>query len=89
MAKPLIRLGDMTTHGGKVINGFTDYTIQGIPVAGVGHMTVCPLCKGAFPIIQGYNGLTVNGIPVALNGHSTACGAKLIASQTEEVVDES
>jgi len=88
MAKALIRKGDMTTHGGKVIEGFSDYTIQGIPVAGVGHKTICPLCKGVFPIIQGYGGITVNGIFVALDGHVTACGAKLIPSQHEEVVDD-
>ncbi|MDI2113957.1 PAAR domain-containing protein [Commensalibacter nepenthis] len=88
MVKALIRKGDMTTHGGKVIEGFSDYTIQNIPVAGVGHKTICPLCKGVFPIIQGYGGITVNGIFVALEGHVTACGAKLIPSQHEEVVDE-
>lgn len=88
MVKALIRMGDMTTHGGKVIEGFSDYTIQNIPVAGVGHKTICPLCKGVFPIIQGYGGITVNGIFVALEGHVTACGAKLIPSQHEEVVDD-
>jgi len=88
MVKALIRKGDMTTHGGKVIEGFSDYTIQNIPVAGVGHKTICPLCKGVFPIIQGYGGITVNGIFVALEGHVTACGAKLIPSQHEEVVDD-
>jgi len=88
MARALIRKGDMTTHGGKVIEGFSDYTIQGIPVAGVGHKTICPLCKGVFPIVQGYNGITVNGIFVALEGGLTACGAKLIPSQHEEVVED-
>lgn len=88
MSKPVILKGDKTTHGGTVLNGFSDYTIQGIPVAGVGHLVACPLCKGVFPIVQGYGGLTVNGIFVALEGHVTACGAKLIPSQHEEVVDE-
>lgn len=87
MSKFLIRLGDMTTHGGKVLNGFSDYVIEGIPVAGVGHLTSCPLCKGVFPIIQGDSGLTVNGVPVSLHGHSTACGAKLISAQLERVVE--
>lgn len=87
MGKFLIRLGDMTTHGGKVLNGFSDYVIEGIPVAGVGHLTSCPLCKGVFPIIQGDSSLTVNGIPVSLQGHLTACGAKLISSQLERVVE--
>lgn len=87
MGKALIRIGDMTTHGGKVLNGFSDYTIQGIPVSGVGHLVACPLCKGVFPIIQGYEGITVNGVLVALEGNVTACGATLIASQHEEIVD--
>lgn len=88
MVKALILKGDKTTHGGTVLNGFSDYTIQGIPVAGVGHLVACPLCKGVFPIVQGYGGLTVNGVFVALDGHVTACGAKLIPSQHEEVVDD-
>lgn len=88
MTRALIRKGDMTTHGGKVIEGFSDYTIQGIPVAGVGHKTICPLCQGVYPIVQGYSGMMVNGILVALEGGLTACGAKLIPSQREEVVDD-
>jgi len=88
MVKALIRKGDKTTHGGTVLEGFSDYTIQDIPVAGVGHKTICPLCKGVFPIVQGYGGITVNGVFVALDGHVTACGAKLIPSQHEEVVDD-
>lgn len=43
MSKPVILKGDKTTHGGTVLNGFSDYTIQSIPVAGVGHLVACSL----------------------------------------------
>lgn len=86
--KALIVKGDKTSHGGTVLEGFEDYTIQGKPVAAKGHKVKCPKCKGVYPIVQGYDGLIVDGKPVALEGFKTACGAKLIASQHEEVVDD-
>lgn len=79
----VIRLGDPTNHGGKVVEiTATHYTIGGIPVARVGDLCSCP--------IPGHDGCTVaegnphhivEGIPVAYEGHKTSCGAALIASQ--------
>ncbi|BCQ62164.1 Zn-binding Pro-Ala-Ala-Arg (PAAR) domain-containing protein, incolved in TypeVI secretion [Pseudomonas sp. NFPP10] len=76
----IVRLGDSTTHGGTVIEAFGETDLNGKPVAGVGHLVMCPLCKGAFPIVQGSTLLDVGGVAVALDGMKTACGAKLIAS---------
>jgi uncharacterized Zn-binding protein involved in type VI secretion len=78
--KDIIRLGDLTTHGGVVLQAFTNTELNGKPIAGVGHNVSCPLCKGIFPIVEGSSVYTVNGTPVALNGMKTACGAGLIAS---------
>lgn len=76
----IIRLGDSTSHGGKVLEAFNQTNLNGRPMAGVGHKVACPLCKGVFPIIEGSTLLDVAGIAVALHGMKTACGASLIAS---------
>ena len=78
--KDIIRLGDLTTHGGVVLQAFSHTDLNGKPIAGVGHNVSCPLCKGIFPIAEGSSTYTVDGIPVALDGMKTACGAALIAS---------
>ena len=44
----VIRLGDATTHGGKVVSAaHTTATVMGIPIACVGNLTQCPKCKGS------------------------------------------
>ncbi|MEN4751056.1 PAAR domain-containing protein [Pseudomonas sp. Ps21-P2] len=78
--KDIIRLGDLTTHGGVVLQAIPQTDLNGKPIAGVGHNVSCPLCKGIFPIAEGSSTYTVDGIPVALDGMKTACGAALIAS---------
>lgn len=78
--KDIIRLGDSTSHGGVVLEAFSQTNLNGKPIAGVGHKVSCPLCKGIFPITEGSSTYTVDGTPVALHGMKTACGASLIAS---------
>lgn len=78
--KGVIRLGDSTSHGGRVISVTHTPTDMGIPIACVGDMTVCPTCKGTFPIAEGDAGCTIGGAPVAFHGHKTACGASLLSS---------
>jgi len=77
----VIRLGDATTHGGKVVSvAHPTATDMGIPIACVGDMVQCPKCKGAYPIVEGDPTDTIEGVPVAYHGHKTACGAALISS---------
>jgi len=76
----IVRLGDMTDHGGRVIDSIPHTDLNGKAMAGKGNMVLCPKCKGAFPIIEGSSTYRVNGVPVALDGMKTACGASLIAS---------
>jgi uncharacterized Zn-binding protein involved in type VI secretion len=76
----VIRLGDTTTHGGKVISTAHHPTDMGKPIACVGDMVECPLCKGVFPIVEGDPECKIQGTPVAFDGHKTACGAALISS---------
>lgn len=78
--KDIILLGDLTTQDGVVLEALANTDLNGKPIAGVGHMVSCPLCKGILPIAEGTATYSVEGIGVALDGVKTACGAALIAS---------
>ena len=82
MSRAFIVIGDRTSHGGPVISA--DYTtdIDGKYVARVGDMTVCPRCKGTFPIVTGCPDSEFMGQAPARHGDKTACGASLIAGQS-------
>jgi len=80
--KNVIRLGDATSHGGKVIaTSATNFKVQGIPVACVGDTCSCPItghtgCK----ITTGSPHHLLSGKRIAFDGDSLSCGAKLVAS---------
>ncbi|MBN3818250.1 PAAR domain-containing protein [Paraburkholderia sp. Se-20369] len=71
------RLGDLTDHGGKVIDAAEDFTDRKTRVALDGHLTECPTCGGTYPIIA-TGKRTHRGKRVAFIGDRTACGATLI-----------
>ncbi|OCQ50499.1 hypothetical protein Ppb6_04274 [Photorhabdus australis subsp. thailandensis] len=81
--RAVIRLNDLTYHGGKVITAIDNCVYQGVPVAAKGDLVSCPKCKGFFPIVEGSDDLKHQGKPVALEGMHTAYGAKLIANQKD------
>lgn len=87
MAGEIIRMGDPTSHGGRVIEGSMADICHGKPIAFMGHQTYCPQCKGNFPIIDGAPVTTFYGKGVALAGMKTACGAMLIATQLTDIVE--
>ncbi|OYO27798.1 PAAR domain-containing protein [Janthinobacterium sp. PC23-8] len=76
----VIRLGDKTDHGGTVSSASSSTTVMGVTAALAGDMTVCPKCKGSFPIQADGAGARHQGQPYAYDGDKTACGAKLITS---------
>lgn len=54
MTLPIIRLGDPTSHGGKVVSASMRHTIHGVGIARVGDMVICPMPgHGANPIVEG------------------------------------
>lgn len=87
MTGEIIRIGDSTSHGGRVLEGSPLDICMGKPIAFVGHKVQCPKCKGVFPIIEGAPTTTFYGKGVALAGMHTACGAVLIASQFTDIVE--
>ena len=78
----VIRLGDTTSHGGKVVSVSAPHvTVEGVAVASLGDVCSCPI-KGHdnCTIAEGDPHHVVDGVPVAYAGHKTSCGAVLIAS---------
>lgn len=79
--KNVIRLGDATSHGGKVIAASRTAFVHGIAVARKGDACICPVKGHAVcVIIEGDPHVLSGGIPVAFDGHKTSCGATLITS---------
>lgn len=91
MGRAMICVGDTTTHGGRVLEGSATATIDGKPIAGVGHKVLCPQCKGVFPILPATGRRyphQIAGRDTAIQGMKTACGATLIASQSATTLDD-
>ena len=87
MAGEIIRQGDPTDHGGKVLEGSLTDICHGKPIAYLGHKVSCPKCKGTYPIVEGVLTTTFYGKGVAVAGMKTACGATLIATQFTDTVE--
>lgn len=85
MSKPLIVMGDKTSHGGSVVEGAPTVTTHGKPIARIGDKVTCPKC-GPTTIATGDSTMLVMGKPAARHGDKTACGATLIAGQSATVV---
>lgn len=82
MGRPLIVLGDKTSHGGTVIGADFTFDVHGKYVARIGDMTVCPKCKGQFPITSAASDFSDGaGNGYARHLDATACGARLLSSQ--------
>ncbi|MBT1538278.1 PAAR domain-containing protein [Ralstonia solanacearum] len=77
----VIREGDSTTHGGKVITGASGYRVMGQAVACVGDHCTCPIPgHDHCVIVESDPTFKVNGRMVAFHGHKVSCGATLISS---------
>lgn len=80
--KPVVCIGDATSHGGQVVSGSASSTIAGRPVARLGDRVTCPKCKPHHFVIASASGNhKVDGLPVARDGDSVSCGAVLMASR--------
>jgi uncharacterized Zn-binding protein involved in type VI secretion len=84
--KAVIRLGDATSHGGKVVAASGLAQVHGITVARQGDACMCPV-KGHSPcvIAEGDPQVLLGGVPVAFEGHKTSCGATLVSSAPTSV----
>lgn len=78
----IIRIGDRTTSGGKVLSGSEKMVFDGIGVARVGDPVSCP-AHGPTVVAEGNPSFKDNGILVAFHGHRCACGCALLTSLPE------
>jgi uncharacterized Zn-binding protein involved in type VI secretion len=79
--KNLIRLGDPTSHGGRVLTAASNFSSFGKPVARVGDQCICPIPGHTICIIvEGDPHWSIDGRSVALSGSKTSCGASLIST---------
>lgn len=79
--KGIIRVGDATSHGGKVITGADASKVMDRPVARQGDLCICPIEGHQNCVIaEGDSAFIVDGKPAAFDGHKTSCGATLISS---------
>lgn len=83
MTRPLIVIGDSTSHGGTVIGGAATTDTNGRQIARVGDKVTCPLRGhgGTTVIVTGDANVIIDGMPAARHGDLTACGASLVATQ--------
>lgn len=84
MSKPLIRLGDKTSHGGSVVEASAYSDSGGIGIARMGDKVSCPI-HGTNPIASGDATLIIDGKPAARHGDKTSCGSILIAGQQASI----
>ncbi|AIO65992.1 PAAR domain-containing protein [Burkholderia oklahomensis] len=77
----VIRIGDSTSHGGRVETGRENSTVMGRAVACVGDRCTCPMAgHDRCVIAEGDEDVRIDGRAVAFDGHKTSCGATLISS---------
>jgi len=80
--RKVIRLGDPTSHGGKVLeSGASHFTVEGVAVVLVGDLCSCPITgHSVCRVAEGDPKHLINDVPVAYEGHKTTCGAELIST---------
>ncbi|RLB91813.1 MAG: PAAR domain-containing protein [Deltaproteobacteria bacterium] len=84
MSGPQARLGDISSHGGVIITSAVRTLVNGIPVARMGDLHVCPIPgHGVTPIVTGSLDTLTEGQPNARIGDITACGAIIVTGSLD------
>ncbi|WP_260433540.1 PAAR domain-containing protein [Burkholderia sp. Bp8998] len=79
--REMVRLGDVTDHGGTVTEAAGDLKHLGVGVALDSHGVTCPKCDGIFPL-PASGPRTHRGRLVGYRGDKTGCGAIVIGQRT-------
>lgn len=89
----VIREGDPTTTGGKVLAGSTTVNVEYRKAARISDPVWCPKCSSMGFIAEGNPTFIVEGVAVATHGHAVQCGCpsgsnRLIATQSTVMAAE-
>ncbi|MGA7813610.1 PAAR domain-containing protein [Caballeronia sp.] len=93
MALQIIVVGDLTSHGGRVITGSETHTIGGKRIARLFDLVDCPQSypdgrpHGINKIIEAHPTFTIGGERVTVAGNRSECGCTLIGSTTASIGD--
>lgn len=81
MAKSLVTLGSITSHGGIVSECDSSFIINGVAVHLHGMKHYCLKCQTVVSAIAAEQSTTVKGRGVVIAGDKTTCGATFLGSQ--------
>jgi len=89
----VIREGDPTTTGGKVVKGSTNTTIEYQKAARISDPVWCPKCSSMGFIAEGNPTVIDEFVAIATHGHAVQCGCpfgsnRLISTQTSTMAAE-
>jgi uncharacterized Zn-binding protein involved in type VI secretion len=76
----IAKLGDMSDHGGKIINASGNFTVDGTMAAVTGDLHQCPIKgHGTTPITSSASA-TGGGKAIVRSGDKAGCGASIIGT---------
>ncbi|AWH87886.1 PAAR domain-containing protein [Limnobaculum parvum] len=84
--KKVIRLNDITSHGGKVITATSSFNIDGVPVALINDLVSCPE-HGINPIVECSRSFVENGKGIVVEQCKSACGSIVFSSQKNVIFE--
>lgn len=89
----IIREGDPTTTGGKVVKGSATTFVEHREAARISDPVWCPRCSSVGYVAEGNPTFIVEGVAVATQGHAVQCGCplgsnRLIATQNTVMAAE-
>ena len=88
MARRQARMGDRSTHGGKIVSGASRTLVNGMPVARMGDKHDCPIPgHGTTNIVSGSPDTQTEGRPNARMGDAVECGARIITGSPDTYVN--
>ncbi|EKS6740454.1 PAAR domain-containing protein [Enterobacter ludwigii] len=77
--EPAARVGDAICHGGAVVSGSGNVSINGIPASAAGLSAAACVFHGGTVVASGSGTVTINGCPAARIGDVTGCGSAIVS----------
>ena len=82
-----VKVGSMTSHGGVIITGSSNTTVNGVPLSRIGDLHACPI-HGINSIVSGSPDTITTASPNARVGDLCACGAVIVTGSPDTFVNK-